>query len=257
MGIVSRLFDDRDEALNLRSGPQTCEYEEIVKLIEVGHPRRVLDWGCGWGQITKMLKTSGLRVTAFDYREDLETDGVYPLDRFPDIEAYLSSDPVNLPFEDKSFDVVLSCGVLEHVFDPDASLNELRRVLQPWGKLYVFKLPNKYSYLEAIARRLGLYYHGKLPYDKVYNKRSASILLERHGFQIEELWRSNMLPLTLQGRIATRMTEVIWRINSLLDRIWPLNLIATNLNLIATVQPNAAYKQSSGPSPLSASLSSS
>ena len=53
------------------------------------------------------------------------------------------------------FDAVLSCGVLEHVEDPDASLDEIRRVLQPGGTFYVYKLPNRASYLEAIARRLG------------------------------------------------------------------------------------------------------
>ena len=249
MGIVSRAINDRDTAINVRSGPQAREYQGIVKLIAEDHPHRVLDWGCGWGQITEMLKTSGLEVTAFDYREDLEADGVYSLDRFPEIQAHLSSEPVNLPFEDESFDAVLSCGVLEHVFDPDASLNELLRVLQPGGKLYVFKLPNKYSYLEAIARPFGLYYHGKLPYDKIYNRRSATMLVERHGYQVEEFWRSNMLPLTLQGRIATRLMKVIWRINSLLGRIPLLNLLATNLNLVATVQPDAVHKGSSGSSP--------
>ena len=98
---------------------------------------------------------------------------VEPLERFPEIEAHLSPDPVQLPFEDGGFDTVLSCGVLEHVHDPDTSLDEIRRVLAPGGT-FVTNLPNRYSYTERIARLLGLYYHGRLPNDQVYTRRTAT-----------------------------------------------------------------------------------
>ena len=117
---------------------------------------------------------------------------------------YLSSDPVKLPFEDGSFDAVLSLGVLEHVAHPDQSLDELKRILEPRGTLYVFKLPNRYSYLEKLAKLIGLYYHGAEPADVVDTKRSALALLRSHGFEVREFRRANMLPRTLEGRVATR-----------------------------------------------------
>ena len=78
------------------------------------------------------------------------------------LAATISSEPVKLPYEDNSFGAVLSLGVLEHVQDPGASLDELHRILRPGGRLSVVKLPNRHSYLEWIAKRAGLYYHGKL-----------------------------------------------------------------------------------------------
>jgi ubiquinone/menaquinone biosynthesis C-methylase UbiE len=230
------LLRNRGTDVNLESAPQMAEYEAIADRIAADAPGRILDWGCGWGQVTDLLLRRGLDVTPFDFRPEVgaEGEGVRPLARFPHIEAHIAAvDPVALPFADASFDAVLSCGVLEHVADPDGSLREIRRVLRPGGTFYVYKLPNRTSYLEAIARRTGLYYHGKAPNDRVYTVGRAFELLERHGYLIRE-WRfANVLPLTLPGAFATRHGERIWRANTALARIPVLNRVATNIELIA------------------------
>jgi SAM-dependent methyltransferase len=208
------------------------EYRAIVCRIKAELPRRILDWGCGYGQVSDLLWRAGLNVTPFDYRPDGE-EGVWALERYPHLRAHVSRDPRRLPFADRAFDAVLSCGVLEHVADPDASLEEIRRVLEPGGVLYVYKLPNRASYLEAIARRAGLYYHGALEHDRVYDRRSAIELLRRHGFNVTSSRRMNLLPLTLTGRLAARAAGPIWAANSALSRVPGLNLFATNLELVA------------------------
>ena len=227
------LANPRGHDVNLRSAPLQREYQSIAARIAGDAPGRVLDWGSGYGQVSHLLKAAGVDVTAFDYWPDTEVDGYRTLERYPDVEAYLSSDPRRLPFEDSSFDAVLSCGVLEHVEDPDASLDELRRVLVPGGALYVYKLPNRASYLEWIARRAGLYYHGAYPNDRVYGRRTAVDLLGRHGFEVREFRRRNMLPLTLPGRLAERAAGALWALNRALSRVPGLNLLATDLELTA------------------------
>jgi DNA-binding CsgD family transcriptional regulator len=167
----------------------------------------------------------------------LDEDGPRPLERYPGHQAYLSSDPVGLPWEDDTFDAVLSCGVLEHVGQPERSLDELRRVLRPKGTLYVYKLPNRASYLEWIARRAGLYYHGAYPDDRLYDLEDAQALIARHGFDVLEARRSNMLPLTLPGRVAAALTGPIWAANRLLARIPLLNRLATNVEVVAVASP--------------------
>jgi ubiquinone/menaquinone biosynthesis C-methylase UbiE len=223
---MTDFLERRKEApLPLISGPQTREYEAIADRIASDSPGRLLDWGCGWGQVSKMLLDRGVNVTSFEYREDYTGTGTERLEKFPEIEADVSGDPVALPYPDESFDTVLSSGVLEHVADPDASLDELHRVLKPGGSLYVYKLPNRRSYLEKIAKRIGLYYHGALP--------NAREMVERHGFEVREIRLANMLPLTLSGKLANRLAPLIWAANRVLARIPGLKLFATNVELIA------------------------
>jgi SAM-dependent methyltransferase len=115
-----------------------------------------------------MLVDAGLRVELFEYIGSDAPNAVMPLPLFPEIQAHLSSEDVAFPHEDSRFDAVLSCGVLEHVRDPDASLDEIRRILAPGGILYCHKLPNRRSYTERIAKAMRRHYHGKDKFDTLY-----------------------------------------------------------------------------------------
>jgi ubiquinone/menaquinone biosynthesis C-methylase UbiE len=203
-------------------------YRALARDLARRRPGRLLDWGCGFGQVSALLRAEGVDVVAFDVRPGLVAPTRERLERFPEIEAHVSSDPVALPFETDSFDTVLSCGVLEHVEDPDGSLDELRRVLKPGGIFHVVNLPNRFSYTERIARLLGRYYHGQLPDDRVYTKRRARELFGRHGFELREFRRAHMLPLTLGGP-----ARPIWAASRALEHVPGLNLLATSLELVA------------------------
>jgi SAM-dependent methyltransferase len=232
---MTPLSHRRAPDVNLRHSLQLREYDAIADRIKADAPERVLDWGCGFGHMTALLRERGLDVEAFDFRPDAETTGLRPLVRFPEIEAYIENEePVRLPFDSGRFDAVLSCGVLEHVSDPDGSLEELKRVLRPRGTLYVYKLPNRRSYLEAIAKRAGLYYHGAWPDDRVYDLEGARSLLERHGYRVSEARMANLLPLTVGGAATARFAPALWTVNCKLGDVPGLRQLATNVELIAT-----------------------
>jgi ubiquinone/menaquinone biosynthesis C-methylase UbiE len=230
---MTSLRERRGVDINLRSGPQMREYEVLAARIASEGPGRLLDWGCGWGQVTALLVELGVDAHPFDYRPDEAAPGMAPLERFPEITCTFSPDPVALPFADCSFDAALSCGVLEHVLDPDASLDELCRVLRPGGRLYVTKLPNRTSYLEWLAKRMGLYYHGQLEHDTLWSPRLARATISRHGFDVREVRFANMLPLTIDHPIAVRLAGPIWELNRLLARVRGLKRLATNVEVDA------------------------
>jgi len=227
----------RREDVHLRAAVQMREYVAIASRIAHESLEPVLDWGCGHGQLTYLLRRGAVDVTAYEWSPlASREDEIAPLDDYPEIEAHRSSDPVRLPFPDHSFECVLSCGVLEHVQRPGDSLDELHRVLRPGGRLLVYKLPNRFSYLEALARCIGFYYHGALPYDRVYTRRTATTLLLGHGFHVDAFRRTNLLPLTVTHPLAQTLAEPIWTTNGALAHVPALPLLATNLELDATAE---------------------
>jgi ubiquinone/menaquinone biosynthesis C-methylase UbiE len=209
------------------------EYEAIADRLAADRTGPVLDWGCGWGQVSSLLHERGVDVEAFDFRAGEPLHEI-ELDHFSGFRVQVSGDPVALPYPDDHFAAVLSCGVLEHVQDPGSSLEELHRILRPSGRLYVYKLPNRLSYLEAIAKRAGLYYHGALPDDRLYDLASARQILTDHGFRVDEARLANMLPLTVSHPLATRHAKSIWKANTALARVPVLDRLATNVEAIAT-----------------------
>src|SRR5439155_1653391 len=82
---------------------------EIAERIPSG---RLLDWGCGFGQMTYLLRRRGFDVTAFDVGAEDASLPQLPLCR--DLHIVRTAHPTRLPFPNDSFDAVLSCGVLEH-----------------------------------------------------------------------------------------------------------------------------------------------
>jgi ubiquinone/menaquinone biosynthesis C-methylase UbiE len=50
---------------------------------------------------------------------------------------FVQGEVESLPFEDESFDVVISNGVIDLVPDKDAAFSEIHRVLKPGGRLQV------------------------------------------------------------------------------------------------------------------------
>jgi 2-polyprenyl-3-methyl-5-hydroxy-6-metoxy-1,4-benzoquinol methylase len=116
---------------------------------------RVLDWGCGYGQMSWLLARRGYEITAADVPH-----GNY--DRSPllgGVRWLPLIHPVSIDAPDGSFDAVVASGTLEHVDDMHASLRELRRVLKPNGRVFMFRFPNLYSYIEWLGRRAGGWHH--------------------------------------------------------------------------------------------------
>ena len=78
--------------------------DEIGKYVEKG---KILDWGSGTGELSLLLKNRGYDVLAFDI---LKKSAAYEK---IGVEYFKGGD--KLPFQNKAFDAVVSCGVLEHV----------------------------------------------------------------------------------------------------------------------------------------------
>ena len=204
---------------------------------------RLLDWGCGFGQMTYLLRRRGFEVTAFDVgAADARLPDV-PLTR--DLHVVRSEHPTHLPFPDCSFDVVLSCGVLEHVDEYSdtgnerRSLAEIHRVLRPAGYFAIYQLPQKYTWQEAITRALRIGYS----HPRRYTAAEIEAMLTVAGFDVERVRRNNLLPKNLTGlpdmlrSLYSRFGRALISLDGALSRIPGLNQIAGVLEIFARRRP--------------------
>jgi ubiquinone/menaquinone biosynthesis C-methylase UbiE len=100
------------------------------------HPApRILDVGCGTGDLTARLHaelTTDL-VAGCDFSAGMLEQAAARTRAV----RWLQGDATRLPFNDASFDAVLSTEAFHWFPDPDAALREFHRVLGPGGRLMV------------------------------------------------------------------------------------------------------------------------
>ena len=126
--------------------------DEIASVAGAG---RMLDWGCGYGHMSYLMRRRGFETVGLTVPDENNLSESWSLlAREQGLDVIVTADEVALPFEDASFDAVLSCGVLEHVVDEAGSLREIARVLKPGGHLFVYQLPNWLSAVEWLSEKL-------------------------------------------------------------------------------------------------------
>jgi SAM-dependent methyltransferase len=108
------------------------EYEEqILPLVErhLGTKRRVLDVGCGEGQLARRLAGLGVAVVGVDPTQGQVDEAV----RRGGGPGYARAAADGLPCADGSFDGVVMCLVIEHIDPIEPPIAEMARVLEPGG----------------------------------------------------------------------------------------------------------------------------
>lgn len=119
----------------------------------------VLEVGCGLGTDGVRFAQAGARYTGVDLtaRAIELTRRRFDLEGLPaDLRV---ADAESLPFDDSSFDVVYSHGVLHHTPNTQKAIDEIHRVLRPGGTAMVMLYHrNSYNYYVNIMtlRRLGV-----------------------------------------------------------------------------------------------------
>jgi arsenite methyltransferase len=102
---------------------------------------RVLDLGSGAGTdslvAAQMVGPDG-RVTGIDMTSEMLVKARAAAEELGAANvAFVEGEAEQLPFPDKSFDVVISNGVIDLIPDKDAVFGELFRVLAPGGRLQI------------------------------------------------------------------------------------------------------------------------
>ncbi len=138
------------------------------------HNLKILDIGCGIGQIHSLITASDRTITGVD----VSGESVRLAESHHPNHAYKVYDGYTLPFEDHTFDVALTICVMHHV--PPTQWHhfcvEMTRVVKPGGWVFIFE-HNPYNPLTRLAVN-------RCPFDKdavLLTARKTETLLTSTG----------------------------------------------------------------------------
>jgi SAM-dependent methyltransferase len=189
---------------------------------------KILDWGCGKGHVSYWLKKNKLDFISCDVSNTGVTSAFVinsPIISTENINVVELKHEYILPFDNSSFDVVLSFGVLEHVPNDLESLKEIYRILKKNGLFFCFYLPYKFSYTQNIQHLLGHWYH-----DRLYNKKMVKELLKESNLYLLDLWHRAFLP---KISFIPPFYKKIEKIDNWLCNYSLLKYFATNIEFVA------------------------
>lgn len=132
---IKHVFDQRLDYGNFESN---LKFLEACKVLD--RNQKILEIGSGNGRLIKLLLDLGYNVQGTEIEKEYIENGKKV---FGDLPITLVDSDI-LPFDDNSFDVVISFDVFEHIPDSDHHLYEIKRVLKDNG-YYLLQTPNKYT----------------------------------------------------------------------------------------------------------------
>jgi len=139
-------------------------------------PKRVLDIGCGPGELTeRFVRELGADVRAIDISARM-----VELARARGIDAQVA-DAERLPFDDREFDGIFAGWVLYHVPALDQALAECARVLRPGGRL----VASTY-YEENLSELWDLVGETEPRTPLSFSRSTGAELLRRHFARVEK-----------------------------------------------------------------------
>jgi len=164
-------------------------------------PARILDIGCGPGWSDVLLGSKGYDVTGIDNDEMIIASALTLDERMGDhgFARFVQGDAFNLePWYDV-FDLVFSCGVLEH-FDRDTTISLLREQAKCAPRVLI-QIPTKYTALYISHTD-----------ERIYTIRELQVLVREAGLRVEAAFGYGDVTTT-QSQIWLRrfLPRGVWR----------------------------------------------
>jgi SAM-dependent methyltransferase len=210
-------------------------HSAVLEVVPPG--ARVLDLGCGAGEVGAALRAKGCHVTGVDIRPPA---GVENLDAFEQADL---NDPSYQP-DFNGCDHVLMLDVLEHLSDPEDVLD---RLFDPGRRVPALTLIVSTGNVAFIVTRLmlliGQFNYGKtgildLTHRRLFTLRSLTRLLEQSGFEVvAKRGIPAPIPLALGDNALSRFLVALNRLAIRVAR----GLFSFQLLVIARRRPSLAY----------------
>ncbi len=179
--MLERAYEEAESGdyLNEEAGQRATARAALDRIERHVAPERLLDAGCWVGFLLDEARRRGWQVVGvepseFAVRHARERLGL-------DVRQAALFDA---GLEPRGFDALVLADVIEHLPDPGAALDQLAALARP-GAVLALMLPDAGS---RMARLLGRRWWSVIPtHVHLFTRRSLTVLLERHGWQVLEL----------------------------------------------------------------------
>lgn len=160
---------------------------ELARHVPAG-AQRVLDVGCGTGELGRFLKQGGVReVVGIEVLEPVWALAKKSLD-----DALLGNiEVMEIPYDDGYFDCIICGDVIEHLIDPIAALRKVARVLAPGGTI-IISVPNVrfFQVVEMLANGRWKYEDAGImdsTHLRFFTKIEIGLVVKAAGFELSRL----------------------------------------------------------------------
>ena len=205
--IYQKIYSDQKNLGDLAKNPRLKIMLDIINGLNL-QEKNILDIGCYDGTFLSLIKNRsnnffGLEASDWGI-EQCKQKNIDARQFFFD-----DKNKTRLPCEDNFFDLVVAGEIIEHIFDTDFFLTEIRRVLKPGGKLLI-STPN----IASLGRRLMLL-AGINPiielspnepassgHIRYFTRKTLKKLLEKNKFKPLES-RADLVNFSNDGRIRS------------------------------------------------------
>jgi len=207
---------------------------------------RILDLGCGSGDISLALASSGYRV----YGTDIVVNKLRYLVKKTEVNnlsglVYLCSvNAYNLPFKDNHFDGVIFAEIIEHFKYPDKVIAEIKRVLNKNGHI-IISTPNRSGInLHKAPKYSSLKINQIMELDKAFIPSELRYIRERSDFKgarhVFEFSEKELLEFCKEnGLVVDKVTKTTNKLISNFAIKLPIS--ATKLNYLDEKFSNALF----------------
>lgn len=174
----------------IKSKEERDAWKNILETVLPRGRLRILDVGCGTGELSLLLAGMGHKVTGIDLSDEMLSVAISKAKASRLRAQFVTGDAESLNFDDESFDAVINRHLLWTLPHPDSALREWKRVLTKVGRVIIIdglwmdgSLENK---LRRLIRDLSvIILERQNPRKGWYSKKTEAKLPHPHGMDVK------------------------------------------------------------------------
>jgi len=184
---------------------RTSRYNAFIQPLCLEEGKRLLDVGCGTGEILRIVQAEGLSCAGIDISKEAVQLAQQKVNAAT-CEVTIG-DGEHLPFADASFDYVTAIGSLEHFCDIEKGIREIARVCRNDGKVCIV-VPNSYG----ILNKASIYDGTEQVQEKLATLSQWRGLLEGNGLDVIQVGRDKGPDICADNRPHKVMQRLLLRL---------------------------------------------